>query len=51
MNEKKTVTVAGVPVTGPLTEVRTREHGTRPLPSRLPGTGDHSDPFPAPIKE
>jgi hypothetical protein len=39
------------PVTGPLTEVRTREHGTRPLPSRLPGTGDHNDPFPAPIKE
>ena len=29
------------PVTGPLTEVRTREHGTNPLPDpgRLPGSG------------
>ena len=26
------------PVTGPLTEVRTREHGTSPLPGRSPGT-------------
>jgi len=28
------------PVTGPLTEVRTREHGTSPLPlsSRAPGS-------------
>jgi hypothetical protein len=30
------------PVTGPLTEVRTREHGTRPLPGRFPGTGDRT---------
>jgi hypothetical protein len=26
------------PVIGPLTEVRTREHGTSPLPGRSPGT-------------
>ena len=30
------------PVTGRLTEVRTREHGTRPLPGRFPGTGDRT---------
>jgi hypothetical protein len=29
-------------VRGGLNEVRTSEHGTRPLPSRLPGTGDHA---------
>jgi hypothetical protein len=29
-------------VRGGLNEVRTSEHGTRPLPSRLPGTGDHT---------
>jgi hypothetical protein len=37
------------PVPGPLTEVRTSEHGTRPLParSRYPDTADraaHPDP-------
>jgi hypothetical protein len=35
------------PVTGPLTEVRTREHGTSPLPLRAPG----SEPAPDPGKE
>ena len=29
-------------VRGGLNEVRTDEHGTHPLPSRLPGTGDHT---------
>jgi len=29
------------PVPGPLTEVRTSEHGTRPLP--LPGKEDHGE--------
>jgi hypothetical protein len=28
-------------IRGGLNEVRVSEHGTRPLPSRLPGTGDH----------
>jgi hypothetical protein len=34
------------PVTGPLTEVRTREHGTSPLslPARSPGSGPAPDP-------
>jgi len=37
------------PVTGPLTEVRTREHGTNPLPdpSWLPGAGTRADQVPA----
>ena len=34
------------PVTGPLTEVRTREHGTSPLP--LPGRAPGSGPAPRP---
>lgn len=34
------------PVTGPLTEVRTREHGTSPLP--LPGRAPGSGPAPGP---
>ena len=34
------------PVTGPLTEVRTREHGTSPLP--LPGRAPGSEPAPGP---
>lgn len=37
------------PVTGPLTEVRTREHGTSPLP--LPGQAPGSGPAPDPGKE
>lgn len=37
------------PVTGPLTEVRTREHGTSPLP--LPGPAPASGPAPDPEKE
>jgi hypothetical protein len=34
------------PVTGPLTEVRTREHGTspHPLPGRAPGSGPVPEP-------
>ena len=37
------------PVTGPLTEVRTREHGTNPLPDPgwLPGAGTRADQVPA----
>jgi hypothetical protein len=32
-----------------LNEVRTSEHGTNPLPSRLPDTGDHTTiPCPGP---
>jgi hypothetical protein len=40
------------PVSGGLDEVRTGEHGTRPLPagSRLPDTADRTIP-PAQIKE
>ena len=34
------------PVTGPLTEVRSREHGTRPLP--LPGLAPGGGPAPGP---
>jgi len=30
------------PVSEPLTEVRTDEHGTHPLPRRFPGTGDRT---------
>jgi hypothetical protein len=30
------------PVSEPLTEVRTREHGTHPLPGRFPDTGDRT---------
>ena len=37
------------PVSGPLTEVRTREHGTSPLP--LPGRAPGSGPAPQPGKE
>ena len=37
------------PVTGPLTEVRTREHGTNPLP--LPGRAPGSWPAPQSEKE
>jgi len=37
------------PVTGPLTEVRTREHGTNPLP--LPGSAPGSGPAPQSEKE
>ena len=37
------------PVTSPLTEVRTREHGTSPLP--LPGRALGSRPAPDPRKE
>ena len=37
------------PATGPLTEVRTREHGTVPLP--LPGRAPGSGPAPEPGKE
>ena len=36
-----------VPVSEPLTEVRTREHGTRPPPGRFPGSGDRA-PVPSP---
>jgi len=32
------------PVTGPLTEVRTCEHGTRPLPEPAPPGGPLPDP-------
>ena len=37
------------PVTGPLTEVRTREHGTNPLPDpgRLPSAGTRPAQIPA----
>ena len=37
------------PVTSPLTEVRTREHGTNPLPDPgwLPGAGTRADQVPA----
>jgi hypothetical protein len=37
------------PATGPLTEVRTREHGTVPLP--LPGRAPGNGPAPGPRKE
>ncbi len=37
------------PASGPLTEVRTREHGTSPLP--LPGRALGSGPAPDPRKE
>ncbi len=37
------------PVTGPLTDVRTREHGTNPLP--LPGRAPGSWPAPQSEKE
>jgi hypothetical protein len=37
------------PVSGPLTEVRTREHGTNPLP--LPGRAPGSGPAPQSEKE
>jgi hypothetical protein len=32
------------PASGPLAEVRTREHGTSPLPGRSPGSGLVPDP-------
>ena len=41
--------IGWTPVPGPLTEVRTREHGTSPLP--LPGSAPGSRPRPAPRKE
>jgi hypothetical protein len=37
------------PASGPLAEVRTREHGTSPLP--LPGRSPDSGPAPDPRKE
>jgi hypothetical protein len=41
--------IGWAPVSGRLDEVRTREHGTSPLP--LPGSAPGSRPRPAPRKE